>query len=87
MCLSVCVCLSVCLSVAVCLCLCYRQIHGNLGSVVAEGSETIEPEEWHHLVLRFDAQSKTQLAFNFTSHNKMKQTNKRTKCVVFSLHK
>ena len=35
-----------------------RQIHGNLGSSVAVGSEIIEPEEWHHLVYRYDAQSK-----------------------------
>ena len=34
-----------------------RQIHGNLGSFVAEASEIIEPEEWHHLVYRYDAQS------------------------------
>ena len=34
-----------------------RQIHGNLGSYVAEGLEVIEPEEWHHLVYRYDAQS------------------------------
>ena len=38
-----------------------RQIHGNLGSSVAEGSEVIEPEEWHHLVYRYDAQSKNNV--------------------------
>ena len=34
-----------------------RKVHGNLGSFVAETSEIIEPEEWHHLVYRYDAQS------------------------------
>ena len=34
-----------------------RKVHGNLGSFVAEASEIIEPEEWHHLVYRYDAQS------------------------------
>lgn len=36
----------------------YRRVHGNLGTSTVEGSEVIEPEEWHHLVFRFDAQSK-----------------------------
>lgn len=40
-------------------CLLSRQVHGNLGSSVAQGSEVIEPEEWHHLVYRYDAQSKS----------------------------
>lgn len=35
-----------------------RRIHGNLGISTVEGSEIIEPEEWHHLALRFNAQSK-----------------------------
>jgi len=39
-----------------CLYLNDRRIHGNLGSSKVEGSEVIEPEEWHHLVFRFDAQ-------------------------------
>lgn len=45
------------------LCLLARQIHGNLGSSVAQGSEVIEPEEWHHLVYRYDAQSKDGVLF------------------------
>ena len=36
----------------------YRRVHGNLGTSTVEGSEDIEPEEWHHLVFRFNAQSK-----------------------------
>ncbi|XP_078366394.1 uncharacterized protein LOC144650562 [Oculina patagonica] len=39
-----------------CLYLNDRRIHGNLGKSSVEGSEIIEPEEWHHLVFRFDAQ-------------------------------
>lgn len=39
-----------------CLYLRNRHIHGNLGKSTVEGSEVIEPEEWHHLVFRFDAQ-------------------------------
>lgn len=39
-----------------CLYLSDRRIHGNLGKSTVEGSEVIEPEEWHHLVFRFDAQ-------------------------------
>lgn len=30
-----------------------------------EGSEIIEPEEWHHLVFRFDAQSKCFFLVNY----------------------
>lgn len=35
-----------------------RQVYGNMGSSVVQGSEVIEPEEWHHLAYRYDAQSK-----------------------------
>ncbi|XP_078366293.1 uncharacterized protein LOC144650486 [Oculina patagonica] len=45
------------LDASLCLYLKDRQIHGNLGSSVAQGSEVIEPEEWHHLVYRYDAQT------------------------------
>jgi len=45
------------LDATLCLYLKNRKIHGNLGSSVAEGSEVIEPEEWHHLVYRYDAQT------------------------------
>lgn len=45
------------LDATLCLYLKNRQIHGNLGSYVAEGLEVIEPEEWHHLVYRYDAQT------------------------------
>ncbi|KAJ7372480.1 hypothetical protein OS493_018987 [Desmophyllum pertusum] len=45
------------LDATLCLYLKNRQIHGNLGSSVAQGSEVIEPEEWHHLVYRYDAQT------------------------------
>ncbi|XP_068721591.1 uncharacterized protein [Montipora capricornis] len=33
-----------------------RRIYANLGKSTVTGGETIEPEEWHHLVFRFDAQ-------------------------------
>ncbi|CAH3017812.1 unnamed protein product [Porites evermanni] len=45
------------LDTTLCLYLKDRQIHGNLGSSVAVGSEIIEPAEWHHLVYRYDAQT------------------------------
>lgn len=44
----------------------YRRVHGNLGTSTVEGSEVIEPEEWHHLVFRFDAQSKWMKCFLLT---------------------
>ncbi|KAK2566269.1 Thrombospondin-4 [Acropora cervicornis] len=45
------------LDATLCLYLKDRKVHGNLGSFVAEASEIIEPEEWHHLVYRYDAQT------------------------------
>nr|AXL14330.1 mega-thrombospondin [Nematostella vectensis] len=39
-----------------CLYLENRRIHGNLGSVKVEGAEVVEPDEWHHLAFRYDAQ-------------------------------
>lgn len=45
----------------------FRRIHGNLGTSTVEGSEIIEPEEWHHLVFRFDAQSKFKLFVKYHS--------------------
>ncbi|KAK2566477.1 Cartilage oligomeric matrix protein [Acropora cervicornis] len=39
-----------------CLYLNNRRIHGNLGKSTVIGSQVIEPEKWHHVVFRFDAQ-------------------------------
>lgn len=45
------------LDAKLCLYLKNRQVYGNMGSSVAQGSEVIEPEEWHHLAYRYDAQT------------------------------
>ncbi|KAK3740783.1 hypothetical protein QZH41_001242 [Actinostola sp. cb2023] len=39
-----------------CLYLKDRYIYGNIGSVVTAGTELVEPDEWHHLAFRYDAQ-------------------------------
>lgn len=64
-----------------CLYLNNRRIYGNLGKSTVIGSQVIEPEKWHHVVFRFDAQRhEIEVFVNGLSVGKSRYS---TLCLVF----